>query len=423
MRGRRKGRKILRKSFTAFIILIFVILAIGACGTMAGKLSNSRKIELTQTDFEGKRQFEVYSILNEMGFKNIRSEAVYDISSKEEDLDGTIEKVTINDKEDYKNGDTFRADSEITLYYHVLEKVAIPVSNEDIINGINYENVEKVLEEAGFNNIKCEPIEDLTTDRIYEDGEVNGILINGEDFSQTNGYAAYDAEIIIKYHTLSPEINGKISITMDSGDFIGMAYKEAESLLRDMGFKNFEYEIIETNDMFETENVLTDIEITSTGIGVGNFSKEDIFNEDATVTFWYYLYEEPDRNLTINNCEDLAILLSTKDPESDIVKEFASKYYGDIIEFNGNIAYMANHGNYDTRYDMLIYAGDYSATSVSGPNFQFVDVGYYELGLSILDDITSYFQTGTNIYVIAEVKGYNDSTGILELEPVSVELR
>ena len=78
--------------------------------------------------------------------------------------------------------------------------------------------------------------------------------------------------------------------------------------------------------------------------------------------------------LTVENSEEFAEFISGKSEGDPFIKEFVSKNIGNTIVFEGNIAYMNNHGNYDTRYDILIYTGDYSETSFSGPIFKFEDV-------------------------------------------------
>ena len=93
------------------------------------------------------------------------------------------------------------------------------------------------------------------------------------------------------------------------------------------------------------------------------------------------------------------------------------------IEFNGNIANVMPHENYKTRYDFLIYVGDYSETSGSGgPSFKFKDVNVSDLhitGSKIPENIVA----GQNIDVIAKVIEYNEKQALFFLEPISSEIR
>ena len=95
-----------------------------------------------------------------------------------------------------------------------------------------------------------------------------------------------------------------------------------------------------------------------------------------------HLGESNQEILTVKNNEDLAAVLAVKDETDPIIGEFAKKYAGRTIEFDGNIANMMQHGNYKTRYDILIYAGDYSETTAIGPNFKFEDVNVFDLNLT-----------------------------------------
>lgn len=129
-----------------------------------------------------------------------------------------------------------------------------------------------------------------------------------------------------------------------------------------------------------------------------------------------------EENLTVDNCAELAEILMLKDNFDSSIKAFAQKYDGRIIEFDGNTAYVSTHENYNTRFDYLIYAGDYSETSVEGPSFQFEDVSYYDLNLTG-DNVPDSFGVGLNIHIVAEIIEYDDNTGLFKLDPVSITMR
>jgi hypothetical protein len=76
--------------------------------------------------------------------------------------------------------------------------------------------------------------------------------------------------------------------------------------------------------------------------------------------------DDPDQILTAENNEGLAALLVTKDECGKSINAFANEYGGRTIEFGGSISNMANHGNYDTRYDILIGPGTRAQTPRSG---------------------------------------------------------
>ena len=115
-------------------------------------------------------------------------------------------------------------------------------------------------------------------------------------------------------------------------------------------------------------------------------------------------------------------MLSLKDEFDPSIAEFASKYQGRAIEFDGNVAYVSSHEGYSTRFDYLIYAGDYSGSIVSGPSFQFEDVNYYDLHLEG-DNVPDSFEVGLNIHVVAKIEQYDSGAGLFKLDPVKITIR
>ena len=103
------------------------------------------------------------------------------------------------------------------------------------------------------------------------------------------------------------------------------------------------------------------------------------------------------------------------------IASFASKYRGRTIEFDGNISAMQPHENYDTRYDILMTAGDFSTTTSSGPNFTFRDVNATS-DMHWIGDNPGTIGPGTNLHIVAEVGDYDDHC-LFHLKPVSTQVR
>ena len=83
---------------------------------------------------------------------------------------------------------------------------------------------------------------------------------------------------------------------------------------------------------------------------------------------------------------------------------------------------MNNHGNYNSRYDILIGTGDYDENSMIGPGVQFSDVNAHDCGVDKVY-LDQYLKIGYNVHIIAEVGEYNSNTGIFHLIPISVVVR
>ena len=126
--------------------------------------------------------------------------------------------------------------------------------------------------------------------------------------------------------------------------------------------------------------------------------------------------------LTIDNCPDLASVLSNTADVDDSYTVFSEKYREKTIQFDGRIDYLVNHDNYDTRYDILVSSGDYDPDSQIGPTFKFENVNAYNLGLESLF-LENEIAVGDNVRITATVGEYNDDTGIFFLMPVKIEQR
>jgi hypothetical protein len=127
--------------------------------------------------------------------------------------------------------------------------------------------------------------------------------------------------------------------------------------------------------------------------------------------------------MTTANNADLAAVLLEGNYCNDSIAQFAAKYQGRTIEFDGNVSALGPHGNARTRFDILVYAGDFSETSAVGPAFQFRDVNLVsDLGLTG-PNIPDPLVAGTNLRFKAEVGDYEASSCLFLLTPVATTAR
>lgn len=131
--------------------------------------------------------------------------------------------------------------------------------------------------------------------------------------------------------------------------------------------------------------------------------------------------EETPETITIENNEEFAAVYATKNEYADIVKEFAKKYEGDLIEFDGYVAHIARHGSYKTRFDYLICCGPNRESDFYGPLFQFSDVNYNDFNFNE-EDAPDSIPVGMNLHIIAKVVEYNAISGLFMLDPVAVSV-
>lgn len=125
--------------------------------------------------------------------------------------------------------------------------------------------------------------------------------------------------------------------------------------------------------------------------------------------------EPEEEHLTVENCPELAAMLKNKSSNDPSFAEFAEKYAGRIIEFDGATVNCMPHGNYTTRFDYLVSAGDYDPDHMIGPAFKFEDVNYYDLNTDL-----ETVSVGLNVYIVAEVEYFDSNSELFYLDPVSV---
>lgn len=236
-------------------------------------------------------------------------------------------------------------------------RVSIPFGENDYEN-LNYKDVVLELQEAGFTNIKEQPLNDLVTGWLNDEDEVSEVIVDGnKEFSKNERFLP-NVDVIVSYHTF-PE-----------------------------------------NEEKTTEST----------------SLEETSKYDNSI--------EKDDNISPKNSEEFATLLSTKGEYNPIYTEFADKYKGKVVEFDGCITYVTTHGDYNTRYDLLLSGGDYinENTANYGPIFKFEDVNTYDMGIDDLY-LPEFVNTGKNVYVIAEVETFDEDEGVFYLKPISLQKR
>lgn len=258
---------------------------------------------------------------------------------------------------------------------------------------------EEVQAEKFTVQVKIECEENLLFSRydvnIFIDDELLGTLEHGATDT-------YTAELVEGEHTLKAEKE-------DESDVDGTVEFEVSENME------LSYQLSLSNDQIEIEKIEPEQDASQneekTDEELAEKIKDSEEDKDAT-----------EEVLNVNNCEELAALLRLKDEFDPSIAEFASKYQGRTIEFDSNVAYVSPHGGYNTRFDYLIYAGDYSESEVSGPSFQFEDVNYYDLHLEG-DNVPDTFDVGLNIHVVAKIAEYDSESGLFKLEPVAITIR
>ncbi|MBG6213736.1 hypothetical protein RCH23_001381 [Cryobacterium sp. CAN_C3] len=228
-----------------------------------------------------------------------------------------------------------------------------------------------------------------------------------------------------------------------SDDFIDEDFQDVADSLTGAGFTNVETKAM--GDLIagwlSSPGEVEEVEIG----GVASFDKASVFERGVSIVVSYHSFPEDDEDqpaesaapsaepsvspsadaeiMTVENNADLAAFLAITDNCSDVNSDFAAKYEGRIIEFDGNISAMQHHGDYDTRYDFLLAPGDYSETKIVGPSFQFRDVNAtYDLHLTGSNGKDT-IGVGDQIRITAEVDFFDSLPCQFILEPVATAFR
>ena len=275
----------------------------------------------------------------------------------------------------------------------------------------NYEDVTTALKTLGFTNIKYNVLYDIVFGWTDE-GEVESVSIAGSsDFNRGDVFIA-DAEVIITYHMPEDADTSNITMNKSSSSYEGIDYLEVEQIFKGLGFTNI------TLDGTTIESTsYTDGEVFEVEIDGYSFDSGDVFKPDEKVEIKYYIVEEPMPNITIDNDADFAALMKITDQtDAATIKQFVNTHIGDVIEFDGCVALMMKHENYNTRFDVAMAGGDYDSDRVYGPLFAFEDVNFYDMNVSGTDTVAQ----GMNFHIVAEIKGYSEAGGYIILDPVSM---
>lgn len=175
------------------------------------------------------------------------------------------------------------------------------------------------------------------------------------------------------------------------------------------------YEIVDINpkdvQQVEKETAINELENTNETENTTEIivTQTEKITEKAT--------EKQSGHLTVENSPELAAMLSNNADIDPSYASFARKYKGEIIEFDGRVDYLAKAGNYKTRYDVLLSAGDYDPNHQIGPAFKYSNVNITQMKTD--GDI----RVGDNVRVIAEVDKYDENSGLFFLKPVSTKHR
>ena len=292
-----------------------------------------------------------------------------------------------------------------------IDSVSSPISSDEVSTKY-HDELHRAFEGAGFTNIREEELRDLTPDQNSRNWLAESVSIGGKTSFGVQDTFAADEEVVITYHVLA-DLNPPAS----AEELEKMSYEDVVELFEGAGFVNV---TTSPTNASGVGGAVLSVKIGGV-FGSSDFTKNDSFPFDAGVEITYCEGDSVSDELEQLSAEevpaeDLDSLLSSSDTDATW---FSSAYQGRTITFDGWVADMMNHENYDTRYDVLLLAGDNGASPMTGPNFRLTDVNFNDMNVTNADSLRS----GDNITITAIVGEYNSTTDWLELDPVSISVR
>ena len=172
------------------------------------------KVTASSKDLLGEHYEDVVSILKEMGFANVNTAALDDLSNEILHKDGSVSKVSIGDMEKFSTGEIFDKSAVVVVSYHSLKPKSTPIvepqpsdgqvrisTTPKNLKGKDRQEVLSMLQEMGFTNITQTPLGDLKKGWLHSEGEVKEISIAGTTKFSANDIFDSNVEITIFYHS------------------------------------------------------------------------------------------------------------------------------------------------------------------------------------------------------------------------------
>lgn len=176
------------------------------------------------------------------GFTNVKAVGVEDLTSETRDQEGDLSSIVIGDVGGFNNDMRFPCNSEVTISFHTLKMVSLPVSSEEIGSAV-FSDVQEKFKAAGFTNIDVTAIDDLTSKSPMKDGTVTKVLVLGESSFEKNTILPHDAKVEITYHLIK-----KVKAPLASGEARNLPCAEVTETFKMAGFSH-----VKTTEIFDLD--------------------------------------------------------------------------------------------------------------------------------------------------------------------------
>ena len=137
--------------------------------------------------------------------------------------------------------------------------IKVPKASSEYI-GVNYDVVVSELEKLGFTDIETIEVQDLNSGSQLKDYSIGEISINGTTVFEEKSNFEKDSKVLITYHTIP-----KLKVPISDIEIQDYDCETIASQFRDAGFS-----AIETQEVYDLDPALTDVEFENEVIINGN---------------------------------------------------------------------------------------------------------------------------------------------------------
>ena len=202
----RRREFISRHRMFFLVILVAFALMLAAGGTVLwqkGQAAYEAKLipaGIDSAECVGVQYREIEAELSVAGFTNVNCIGIADLDASGLDQEETIRFVTIDGKANFQADDRFPYDANVEVYYLMARQLHAPISSKDAA-GMDAHVVEKKFTDAGFVNVRTEPLGDLYVGFAEKPDTVASIKIGGNESYSVNDDLRPDDEVVILYHS------------------------------------------------------------------------------------------------------------------------------------------------------------------------------------------------------------------------------
>lgn len=159
-------------------------------------------------------------------------------------------------------------------------------SGSSAMAGRDYQEVLSAFTDKGFTNVKLEPIEDLITGWLTEDGEVEKVTVGGDEDYSPDQWVPAETEVIIYYHTFPSDDNTNTGGSTEDGNggFFDQLNKDVPEFEFELNSDGQSYTLTEYNYLSPDATDTADIPATYEGLPVTKIASQAFYACSAVKT-------------------------------------------------------------------------------------------------------------------------------------------